>query len=307
MRRILLAALACAAFALPAFARDVPFLSGRVVDEAHVLDAGTIASLEQKLKDHEAKTGHQVVVLTIASLGGEAVEDYSLKVARTWQLGRKGRNDGVLLLVARDDRKLRIEVGYGLEGSLPDALTGRIIRDEITPHFRSGDYSGGIGAGVAAILGAIDGTYAPPPDSPRMLRDSGGMGTSLPEKILISLFVLTILGIFEFVGIITAGPGWFLYFFLIPFWSAFPMAIWGGQIGLGVVIAHLLAFPVLKMIVGQTEWGKRIGKNMNSSRGTSYSGGSGWSSGGGFSSGGDSGGFSGGGGSFGGGGSSGSW
>ncbi len=304
MRRILLAALACAALALPSSARDVPFLSGRVVDEAHVLDAGTIASLDQKLKDHEAKTGHQVVVLTIASLGGEAVEDYSLKVARTWQLGRKGRNDGVLLLVARDDRKLRIEVGYGLEGSLPDALAGRIIRDEITPHFRSGDFAGGISAGVAAVLGAIDGTYAPAPDSGTMLRDSGGMGTSLPEKILISAFVFGILGVFEFVGILISGPGWFLYFFLIPFWSAFPMAIWGAQIGLDVLIAHLLVFPILKLIVGRTAWGKSVGGSMTSSRGSSYSGGSGWSSGGGFS---DGGGFSGGGGSFGGGGSSGSW
>ena len=306
MRRALLAVVAAAAFALPAAARDVPFLSGRVVDDAQVLDSGTIASLDQKLKAHEAKTGHQVAVLTIPSLDGEAIEDFSLKVARTWQLGQKGKNDGVLLLIVRDDRKLRIEVGYGLEGSLPDALCGRIIRDEITPRFRSGNYPAGVSAGTDAILGAIDGTYTPPPDSRTMLRTRGGGEPGLIEKIMLSFFVFGLLGLFEMVGIATPA-GWLLYFFLIPFWSAFPMAIWGAHVGLAVLIAHLVGFPILKMIVGSTVWGQNMAKKMASSRGSSYSSGSGWSSGGWSSGGGDSGGFSGGGGSFGGGGSSGSW
>jgi uncharacterized protein len=301
----LLAALAFAALALPSSAREVPYLSGRVVDEAHILDAGTIASLDQQLRDHEKKTGHQVVVLTIPSLDGDALEDYSLKVGRTWALGQKGKNDGILLLVVRDDRKLRIEVGYGLEGELPDALSGRIIRDEITPRFRSNDYSGGVSAGVKAILGAIDGTYSPPPDAAMTFRNRGGQELGLAEKLLMSCFVFGILGVFEFMGLIAPGVGWFLYFFLIPFWSAFPMAIWGPKIGLGLLGTHLIAFPILKMILSQTEWGKNMAKNVHVSGGTYYSGG-GWSSGGGgFSSGG--GGFSGGGGSFGGGGSSGSW
>jgi uncharacterized protein len=305
VRRAVLAALAWAALAVPSAALDVPYLSGRVVDEAHVLDSGTIASLEQKLKAHEAKTGHQVAVLVLPSLEGEVLEDFSLKVARTWALGGKGKNDGVLLLIAKNDRKLRIEVGYGLEGNLPDALTGRIIRDEITPRFRAGDYSGGVVKGVDAILGSIDGTYTPPPDVQMQFRSRGGGDIPLPEKLLMSCFVFGILGLFEFIGLVAPGVGWFLYFFLIPFWSAFPMAIWGARVGLYILGAHLLGFPILKMILGQTDWGQRMGKGFNQSRGSSYSSG-GWSSGGGgFSSGG--GGFSGGGGSFGGGGSSGSW
>lgn len=306
MRRAALALLAGAALAVPALAREVPFLSGRVVDEAHILDDGTIARLDATLRAHEAKTGHQVVVLTIPSLDGDALEDYSLKVGRTWAIGTKGRNDGVVLLVVRDDRKLRIEVGYGLEGNLPDALAGRIVRDEITPRFRSNDYAGGITAGVNAILGAIDGTYSPPPDAAMTFRNSRGGELGWPEKILMSCFVFGILGVFEFVGIVTPGVGWFLYFFLIPFWSAFPMAIWGAKIGMGLLGAHLIGFPILKMILGQTDWGQRMAKQMAQSRGSTYYSGGGWSSGGGgFSSGG--GGFSGGGGSFGGGGSSGSW
>jgi uncharacterized protein len=305
MRRAILAAFAGAALSLPAFALDVPYLSGRVVDEAHVLDAGTIASLDQKLKAHEAKTGHQVAVLVLPSLEGEVLEDFSLKVARTWALGGKGKNDGVLLLIAKDDRKLRIEVGYGLEGQLPDALAGRIIRDEITPRFRAGDYPGGVVKGVDAILGSIDGTYTPPLEAQMRFHSRGGGDIPILEKIMMSCFVFGILGVFEFVGLVAPGVGWFLYFFLIPFWSAFPMSIWGARIGLYILGAHIIGFPILKMIMGQTEWGKNLGKGFNQSRGSSYSGGSWSSGGGGWSSGG--GGFSGGGGSFGGGGSSGSW
>jgi len=306
MRRFLLSALALS-IASFASALEVPFLSGRVNDDAHVLDAGTAARLEQTLKDHEAKTGQQVVVLTIPSLEGDALEDFSLKVSRTWKLGRAGKNDGILLLIAKDDRKMRIEVGYGLEGTLPDALCGRIIRDEIVPRFRENDFSGGISAGVGAILGVLAGDYTPAPATQASSRRSGSgrndfAGMGLLEKIMVSSFVFGILGLFEGIGIVTPGAGWFLYFFLIPFWAAFPMAIWGAKIGAGLLSSHLIGFPLLKMIVPKTEWGKNVAKNIHVSGGSSRGG---WSSGGGgFSSGG---GFSGGGGSFGGGGSSGSW
>ena len=300
-----------ALLALPAAALEVPFLSGRVNDDARILDAGTATRLEAVLKDHEAKTGQQVVVLTIPSLEGDALEDFSLKVSRTWKLGRVGKNDGILLLIARDDRKMRIEVGYGLEGTLPDALCGRIIRDEIVPRFRANDFPGGVSAGVAAILAALGGGYTPSAAEPSASEpsragrnDFAGMG--LLEKILVSCFVFGILGLFEGIGIMTPGMGWFLYFFLIPFWAAFPMAIWGAKIGAGLLGTHLIGFPLLKMILPKTDWGKNIAKNIHVSGGSSWRSGSGWSSGGGgFSSGG--GGFSGGGGSFGGGGSSGSW
>lgn len=288
MTRALLLLLALAA---PAAALEVPFLSGRVNDHAGLLSPEAKVSLEAKLKDLEARKGHQVAVLTLDSLEGAPLEDFTLKVARTWELGRKGKNDGVLFLISKSDRKLRIEVGHGLEGSLPDALAGRIIQNEVVPRLRSGDFEGGVAAGVDAILGAIDGTYSPPAED-----EAGSGDMDLPEKVMISVFVLSILGIFEFVGITAPGVGWFLYFFLIPFWTAFPMAIWGVTIGTGCLLAHLILFPILKLIAPHTALGKSMAK-----------GGGGFSSGSGWSSGGSSGGFSGGGGSFGGGGSSGSW
>lgn len=302
MRRTFLA-LSFLAAAASGWTLDVPYLSGRINDNAHLLDAAASSRLTAELKDFEAKSGHQVVVLTLPSLEGEVLEDFSVKIAKTWKLGRKGKDDGVLLLIAKNDRKMRIEVGYGLEGELPDALAGRIIRSEITPRFRAGDFPGGVSAGVHAVIGALSGSYSPPAE-PSGRDDFADMGLS--EKILFSCFVFGILGLFEFVGLVAPGVGWFLYFFLIPFWAAFPMAIWGAKIGLDILLAHLIGFPILKKMIPGTDWGKKIGKNIHVSGG--YAGGSsGWSSGdsGGWSSGGDS--FSGGGGGFGGGGASGGW
>ncbi|MDE2510652.1 MAG: TPM domain-containing protein, partial [Elusimicrobia bacterium] len=200
MRRLALAVLAAAAFAAPSLALDVPYLTGRVNDEAHLLDANAARDLDATLKGYEAKTGRQLVVLTLPSLDGDALEDFSIKVARAWKLGRKGQDDGILILVVRDDRKIRIEVGYGLEGTLPDILCGRIIRDEMTPRFRNGDYAGGIKAAVDAVTGVLNGTYSPPPDP--VTSDSGVGDMPLSQKILMSVFVFGILGIFEFVGVL---------------------------------------------------------------------------------------------------------
>ncbi|MBI4059987.1 MAG: TPM domain-containing protein [Elusimicrobia bacterium] len=292
------------ALAGPAAALDVPFMSGRVNDHAGLLSAAARESLEAELKDFEARTGHQLAVLTLASLEGAPLEDFSLQVARTWALGRKGKNDGVLFLVARDDRKLRIEVGHGLEGGIPDALAGRIIHDAITPRFRAGDFEGGIQNGVDAIIAAAQGSYAPPERSRRSGRnDFAELG--LLEKLLVSAFILGLLGLFEFVGVAAPGMGWFLYFFLIPFWAAFPMAIWGAKIGLGCLTAHLLGFPILKSLLPRTEFGRKI--RVKGGRHVYYGGAPMFTLGGGGGGGGSGGGFSGGGGSFGGGGASGSW
>ncbi|HEX4048660.1 MAG TPA: TPM domain-containing protein, partial [Elusimicrobiota bacterium] len=222
MRRLVLAGLACAALARGAAALDVPYLTGRVNDEAHLFDANAAASLDRTLAAYEAKTGRQFVVLTLPTLGDEALEDYSIKVARAWKLGRKGKDDGILLLVARDDHKVRIEVGYGLEGDLPDVLCGRIIRDAMVPRFRTGDYAGGVTAGVNAVIGVLAGTFSPPPDA----LPGGGLRPAdmgVLDKVLMSFFIFGILGIFESVGLAEPGVGWFLYFFLIPFWASFPM------------------------------------------------------------------------------------
>ena len=126
------------------FALDVPFLSGRVIDDVGILSDEIKISIENKLKEHEKQTSNQVVVLIIPSLEGEILEEYSLKVASTWKLGQKGKDNGVLLLIAKNDRKIRIEVGYGLEGTLTDVLCNRIIRNEITPSFKQGNFSLGV-------------------------------------------------------------------------------------------------------------------------------------------------------------------
>jgi uncharacterized protein len=306
--KLLLAAFAVC-LSLPAAALDVPYLSARVNDDAHMLSVGAVQTLEANLKAYEAQTGRQFVVLTVPSLGDEALEDFSLKVARAWKLGTKGKDDGILFLIARDDHKLRFEVGYGLEGELPDARCGRIIRSVVVPRLRAGDADGAVSAGVDAVLQTLKGQDTLPPEVP----GRGHEPEMAPfDKFVAALLLVGFLGVFEMAGLVTPGTGWALYFFLIPFWAIFPMALLGSKIGAGFLGTHLIGFPILKMILPKTEWGQRMARNIHShssgsggSYGTggfmggSSSGGSDWSSGGG--------GFSGGGGSFGGGGASGSW
>ena len=133
-------------------ALDVPPLRGRVNDLAGMVPADRVQALDERLAAFERETGHQIAVLTIPSLQGDALEEFSIRVAEGWKIGQKGFDNGAILLVVRDDRKLRIEVGYGLEGVLPDAIANRIIREVIVPRFRDNDYPGGIEAGVNAIL-----------------------------------------------------------------------------------------------------------------------------------------------------------
>ncbi len=132
-------------------ALDVPPLRGRVNDYAGVMPSNQAQSLEAQLAQLERDTGHQVAVLTIPTLDGEDIEGFSIRVAESWKLGKKGFDDGVILVVAVKDRKLRLEVGYGLEGLLPDAMAKRITADYIVPHFRQQDFAGGIAAGIAAV------------------------------------------------------------------------------------------------------------------------------------------------------------
>src|SRR5438876_6138698 len=135
----------------------VPPLSGRVVDQTGTLSSGDIASLAQTLKSLEARKGSQVAVLIVPTTEPETIEQYSIRVAEAWKIGRKRIDDGALLVVAKNDRRLRIEVGYGLEGALNDVTAKRIIDEVITPKFRSGDFAGGISAGVDRIVRLIDG------------------------------------------------------------------------------------------------------------------------------------------------------
>lgn len=136
---------------------DFPKLTGRVVDAAGILSPEARARIDRKIKAHEDRTGDQLVVATVPSLQDLTVEDYANRLARSWGIGQKKTNNGVLLLVAPKERKVRIEVGYGLEGALTDALSKTIITSAITPRFRQGDFSGGVEAGVDAILPILAG------------------------------------------------------------------------------------------------------------------------------------------------------
>jgi uncharacterized protein len=142
---------------LPALALDFPALSGRVVDDAGVLDEGTRAALTQKLAEFETKTTDQFVVVTLKSLQGTSIEDLGVELGRHWQIGQRDKNNGVLLIVAPNERRVRIEVGYGLEGALTDAVSRLIIENGITPRFRAGDFAGGITRGVDDIISVLSG------------------------------------------------------------------------------------------------------------------------------------------------------
>jgi uncharacterized protein len=134
------------------FAADFPALTGRIVDQANVIPAATRDAIEPKLAELEAKSGIQLVVATVASLGGEEIEPYANQLFRTWKLGEKTKNNGVLLLVAPKERKVRIEVGYGLEGTLTDALSKVIVANAIAPRFKAGDFGDGVSRGVDDII-----------------------------------------------------------------------------------------------------------------------------------------------------------
>ncbi|MEO5756508.1 MAG: YgcG family protein [Mesorhizobium sp.] len=142
-----------------AFAADLPALTGQVVDNAGIIDAATKAALTQKLADFQTKGSDQIVVATIDSLEGEEIEPYATRLFRFWQLGQADKNNGVLLLVARNDRKMRIEVGYGLEGTLTNQHATRIIEDDMVPAFRAGDFSGGISKAVDDMITVLEDSH----------------------------------------------------------------------------------------------------------------------------------------------------
>jgi uncharacterized protein len=145
-----------------AHALNVPPLSGRVNDYARMLSPDMVRSLDTVLTDLERTDSTQIVVLTIPTLAGQNLEEFSIKVAEAWRIGRKGVDNGVILLVAKEERKIRIEVGRGLEGKLTDLVSGRIIRNDIAPRLKAGDMDGGIQAGVSALVAVVKGEYRVP-------------------------------------------------------------------------------------------------------------------------------------------------
>ena len=311
-----MALLLAAALVSLALAADVPYLSGRVVDNAEILKSATRSALADKLKDHEARTTNQVVVLTVRTIGDESIEQYASEVFEQWKLGQKGKDNGVLVIVVPNDRKMRIEVGYGLEGTLTDAQASRIIRNEMTPAFKAGDFDGGVTAGVDAVLRVLEGAAEPDTrvasgsSSPKAFFNEPDL-PPWPMRILLGAFIFGIIGLFTVVGVMTPGMGWFLYFFLIPFWAMFPIMIVGVRGALVLLCTYVIAFPLAKLVVSRQPWYAKASSDLKKkgtttiggwTMSTGGGGGSSWSSGGG-----GGGGFSGGGGSSGGGGASGSW
>jgi len=283
--------------------KAVPELWGiRVHDDAHILRQETVDQLEKELKTYEDSTSNQIAILIVQSLDGYVLEEYSLKVAEKWKLGKKGKDNGVLLLIAVDDHKMRLEVGQGLEGVLTDAQSNRIIRNEIAPEFRRNDYDAGVKAGIDGIVKAIAGEYTSSDHS-----DTNDL--SFFQKVLFSAGLILFISIFGFMALIFPGKaGWGMYFFLFPFYGLFPMALFDEKYWYVPFGIYALGFPLLKMWVGKTAWAKKIGQGGSSSGGIGSTWGSSLgssSSRSSWSSGGSS--FSGGGGSFGGGGSSGGW
>jgi uncharacterized protein len=280
-------------FALAAADVAVPPLTARVTDLTGTLSGGAVARIEAKLADLEAKKGSQIGVLIVPSTQPEEIEQYGIRVAEAWKLGRKGVDDGAILIVAKNDRRVRIEVGQGLEGALPDAIANRIISEAITPHFKLGDYDGGVEAGIDKMISVVNGEPLPEPD--KKWERHNGLGNLLPV-LLIVVFVAS--GVLRalfgrlFGSIATGGLAggivWLLSH-LIP-------------IGVG---AGLLAF-LFAMLTGGSRSGWSNGGGFGGGLG-GFGGGLGGGFGGRGGGFGGGGGFSGGGGGFSGGGASGSW
>lgn len=277
---------------------EVPKLQARVTDLAGVLTPDQTAGLENKLKQFEASDSTQIAVLIIPSLEGEDLADYSARVATAWRLGQKGRDNGALLFIAMKERRVRIEVGYGLEPTLTDALSRRIIENEIVPNFKQEQFYQGIDAGVTAIMQSVRGVYqaTPQPERPQRRIGSGNRFEWLVFLLAPLLWLLQSTGKWGG-GVLGGGAGLYLIYALLGY-TLVPMLI-GGLIGslLGVFLGALVQ-------AGSRGPSKRRWGGFG---GPFFPGGGGFS-GGGFGGGGlGGGGFSGGGGRFGGGGASGSW
>jgi uncharacterized protein len=264
----------------------IPPLTARVTDLTGTLSGEAVTRIETKLANLEAKKGSQIAVLIVPTTQPEEIEQFGIRVLDAWKLGRKGVDDGAILIVAKNDRRVRIEVGYGLEGALPDAIANRIITETITPHFKLGDYDGGVEAGVDQMISVVNGEPLPEPD--RKWEHRNGLGHLLP-LLLVGVFVASgvLRGIFGRLfgsvatGGLAGGLAWALSHVL-------PIGVGAG------VVAFLFA-----MLAGSTSRGWSAGRG--------WGGGFGGGLGGGFGGGGGGGGFSGGGGGGGGGGASGSW
>ncbi len=268
-------------------ALDVPPLRGHVNDYAGMLSAEAVQKLESELEAFERTDSTQIVVLTIPSLEGENLEDFSIRIADTWKIGQKGKDNGAILLIAKQERKIRIEVGRGLEGKLTDLVSGRIIRNEIAPRFKSGDFNGGIEGGVSSIMAVVKGEYlATPQEAPPGKKNA-------PPVLTFFLFFLVAC---VFLGAISRLLGGVAGAVGLPLIASVMFPGLAVLVLAGIALVGFFTGLFLTFLFGV---GGRFG---------GFGGGPFWGGGfGGGSFGGDGGGFSGGGGDFGGGGASGDW
>ncbi len=289
--------LAClCASALAQELQPVPKLTARVTDLTGTLTAEQQSTLEEKLAAFEARKGAQIAVLVVPSTEPEEIEQYSIRVVEQWKLGRARVDDGALLLIARNDREMRIEVGKGLEGALTDATSNRIISETITPLFRQGDFYGGISAGIDRMIRVVDGEPLPPPDPAWQPRPARGLSHLLPFLFVAVLFGSAVLrSVFgRGFGAAIAGVATGVLVYVV------------GEIMLIAIVAAIVAF-LFSLFSGYSGgvWSSR--PRLGTGGGWSGGWGSGFPGGWGGGFGGGGGGFSGGGGGFNGGGASGRW
>lgn len=284
--------LALAAFA--AVAADtipVPKLTGRVVDLSATLDRSQQQAIAAKLAAFEQAKGSQVAVLLVPTIGTETIEEFATRVTDEWKLGRAGVDDGVLFVVAKQERRMRIQTGRGVQGVLTDALSRRIVAERVSPRFRAGDFAGGINDGVDAIIKAIEGESLPAP-AQAAPRAKASSGSSIENFFWLAFMVVPVAG-----AILRSLLGRFLGASLTSGVTGLAAWLIFGSLAIGAVAAVIAFVAVLFM-----------GTNVLSARrGGGWTSGGSWGGGGGWSSGGGGGGFSGGGGGFDGGGASGGW
>jgi uncharacterized protein len=290
MMKLLLFTLLLFLLPVAGYPLDVPPLTGRVNDTAGMLSTGTRQQLESELAAFEKAESTQVVLLTVPSLEGEPIEQFGIKVAEAWRIGQQGTDNGAILILSKQDRKVRIEVGRGLEGRLTDLVSGRIIRNEMSPRLKAGDIDGGVTAGLRAIMAAVKGEYTA---SPRDLRHGK---RSAPPVFALLIFALVVCAFLSAISRFLSGAAGAV---LVPLAAYLSFATLGVVMLLGLAAAGFGLGMFVADLFGSGGRGRGGGFGGGPWIGGGY--------GGGFGGGSSGGGFSGGGGSFGGGGASGDW
>lgn len=304
--RLLMLLVAVTGFA-PVMAQQevaIPQLTARVTDTTGTLDQGQKAALESKLQALEEKKGAQVFVLMVPTVQPDTVESYSRRVFDAWKVGRAKVDDGILFLIAKNDRRMRLEVGYGLEGAVPDALASRIINDYVAPHFKENDYAGGVNAGVTALVSLIENEALPAPE-----KKAQAGGDEFDEGLFGALGPMLMFGFFLiafFPPVISAVAAGVMLFAITG------NIVWAGLAAIAALVISGIARKIVPRgaVRGARRNGTILGGGLGGlgGLGGGFGAGRGGRGGGGFGGGGFGGGFGGGGGgSSGGGGASGGW